>query len=273
MRSSVGLWLSVVCSVSTIACGRAPLHVGEPGSAGATGAAGTATGSAGAASETGAAGATGAGGATMVSGAGKFSDVCLVQADCSTGLSCICGICSTPCEPDSCTRLPVVATCPASLPSTSACVEPTAICVVECSTDGDCRSLGPTGVCTAGWCRRPLLVTTDDGGVVTCADRAAEIKARLDPIVASADRSCKTDTDCVQAPLGGSCYGDGCSLAIVSAAGAAAIAAELAVLEGEYCDAAFRAGCVGPGIENCPAEANPACVANQCQASSLFGPP
>jgi hypothetical protein len=34
------------------------------------------------------------------------------------------------------------------------------------------------------------LVTIVDGGVLTCADRAAEMKAQLDPIVA--DRACMT---------------------------------------------------------------------------------
>jgi hypothetical protein len=281
MHLSVGLWLSVVCSLGLLACGSKPLVVssagtgggngsaGATGSAGAIGVAGTAgaKGTAGAASEPGTAGATGTGGTTTSSGAGKFSDVCLVQADCSTGLSCICGICSMPCKPESCTRLPVVATCPTALPSTSACVDPTAICVVECMTDGDCRSigLGPTAVCTVGWCRRPQLVTIEDGGVITCADRMAEMKAQLDPIVASADRACMTDADCVLAPLGNACYGDGCGGVPVSMAGAATIAAELATLQNQSCDAAFRAGCVGAGRTNCPNEGYATCVANQCQ--------
>ena len=260
MRRSVGLCLSL--AVGALSCGGQPLPIG------AAGAAGSSTGSAGATSATGSAGATsvsGSAGATTASGAGKFSDVCLAQSDCSTGLSCICGLCSTPCMPGSCTRLPVVATCPRYLPSTSACLIPTAICVIECSTDSDCLSLGPTAVCTAGWCRRPSLVTIVDGGVLTCADRASEMKAQLDPIVASADRACITDADCVLAPLVNACYGDGCGGAPVSTAGAATIAAELATIQNQDCDAAFRAGCVGSGVVRCPDYGAATCGAGQCQ--------
>jgi hypothetical protein len=278
MRLSIGLWMSLVSSVTALACSSKPLVAGSTGTAGGTGFAGPtgsagALGGTGAAGLTGTAGATGSGGTTTASGAGRFSDVCLVPADCSRGLECYCGICSTPCMPGGCTGLPVVATCPSSIPLTSACVEPVGSdCVIECSTDGDCRSLGPTAVCTVGWCRRPLLVTTEDGGVVTCADRMAEMKAQLDPIVARADRACMTDADCVRAYLGNTCFGDGCSGVAVSAAGAATIAAELATLQEQDCDAAFRAGCVGVGITSCPAEFNPACVANQCQLGEPLPP-
>jgi hypothetical protein len=91
------------------------------------------------------------------------------------------------------------------------------------------------------------------------------MKAKLDPVVASADRACMTDSDCVLAPLGNACYGDGCSGVAVSVAGAATIAAELTTLQNQGCDAAFRAGCVGPGHVNCPEEGASTCVANQCQ--------
>ena len=93
----------------------------------------------------------------------------------------------------------------------------------------------------------------------------AEMKAQLDPIVASADRACMTDADCVTAYLGNACFGDGCSGVAVSVAGAATIAAELTTLQNQGCDAAFRAGCLGSGLVNCPADNNPACVANVCQ--------
>lgn len=142
-------------------------------------------------------------------------------------------------------------------------------CEIECMTDGDCSALGPTGVCTAGSCRRPLLVTVVDGNVLTCADRIAQMRAKLDPVVASADRSCMTNTDCVLAPLGNGCYGDGCSGAAVNVDGAAAIAKELTTLN-QGCDAAFRAGCVGVGHTNCPYEGTSTCVAGQCQNTGPF---
>jgi hypothetical protein len=263
MRSSVGLSLSVVCSAAALACGGPPLSTGS-GSAAGAGVAGSASGTAGATSGT--AGATGSAGATTASGAGKFSDVCLAQADCSRGLECYCGICSTPCTPGGCSGLPVAATCPSGIPLTSACVLPVGSdCVIECTLDSDCRSLGPTAVCTVGWCRRPLLVTVVDGTALTCADRAGQMKAQLDPVVASADRACMTEADCVRVYLGNTCYGDGCSGVAVSMAGAATIAAELAALQDKDCDASFRAGCVGPGITSCPAQFNPICLGNQCQ--------
>jgi hypothetical protein len=132
-------------------------------------------------------------------------------------------------------------------------------------TDSDCSALGPTGVCTAGLCRRPLLVTTTDGRVLTCADRTAEMKAKLEPVVASADRSCMTDADCVQATLWNSCYGTGCNWVAVSSSGAASIAAELATLQSEDCDAAFRAGCAAARGFSCPTGSPIACISGVCQ--------
>ena len=277
MRLSISLGLSLLCCLTALTCGRQQLdeatatgsfgaagaRVGT-GSAGATNVAGSA-GSAGA-SASGSAGTTGAPGTTEMSFAGgHLFDVCLDSSGCASGLECYCALCSTPCTPGSCAGLATGATCPMAIPSTSACViTPGTDCVIRCSTDSDCSTLGATAVCTVGWCRRPLLVTTTDRHVLTCADRAASMKARLDPVVASADRSCMTDHDCVLAPLSNSCYGNGCEGAPVSASGAAVIAAELKTLSQE-CDAAFRAGCVGAGTVNCPLEVLPSCVAGSCQ--------
>ncbi len=41
MRSSIGLWLSLICSVASLACGREPLDLGPTSSAGANGSAGS----------------------------------------------------------------------------------------------------------------------------------------------------------------------------------------------------------------------------------------
>ena len=69
MRPSVGLWLSIVCFVTAVACGGTPLPTGGSGSSGATGAAGSggASGSAGAMGVAGTG--SGAGGATGAAGA------------------------------------------------------------------------------------------------------------------------------------------------------------------------------------------------------------
>ena len=248
---SSALWMSLVSSLAVLACGREPLDLAPTGSGGGTGSAGT----------------TGAGGtAMMVSPGGKPFDVCVGGTGCSSGLECYCGICTRPCMQGGCAALMRGGSCTGGIPWTSACEADSfeSVCAINCSTDGDCAALGSTAVCTAGWCRRPLLVSTADGHVLSCADRAASMKARLDPVVANADRSCVTDADCVLAFLGNSCYGDGCDNAAVSATGAAAIKAELTTLNQE-CDAAFRAGCVGAGTVNCPSEAPATCVAGACQ--------
>ncbi len=65
MRRSVGLWLSVVCSMTAFACGGTPLSPGGSGSAGGAGAAGSDSGSAGSAG-TGSGGGGGGGAAGAV---------------------------------------------------------------------------------------------------------------------------------------------------------------------------------------------------------------
>jgi hypothetical protein len=250
VRASLLLLSLSLVGWDTLGCGRQPLTDGETSAVGAS-----------------AMGTMGTGGATTTTSAGgALFDVCVNGSGCSTGYKCFCGICTRACAgPAQCTGLGAGATCPTSLPSTSACVDPVTVCVVECSTDGDCGALGPTAVCSAGSCRRPLLVSSVGRSVLSCEDRNAATKARLDPVVASADRACTTDTDCVRAPLGNSCYGDGCSGAVVSKVGAAAIAAELEALQNADCEAAFKAGCVGAGRTRCPSIVFARCVAGQCK--------
>jgi hypothetical protein len=204
-------------------------------------------------------------------------DVCLNGSGCADGYQCFCGICTKACSaPQECSRLGAGATCPATVPLTSACREPLNLgCVIPCVGDGDCTALGlgATAVCTAGWCRRPLLVTMSNGAVVSCADRAAAMKATIDPLVADADRSCTTDADCARAYLGNACFGDGCSGVYVSQASAMALSAQQMKLQDQNCDASFKAGCVGPGLTHCPLRGFPVCVAGLCQDSIHGIPP
>jgi hypothetical protein len=249
----------------------------SPGTGGtiASGSAATTGGAAGADSSIAAAGGASAGGSGGATGAagimsmsfpgGHLFDVCVGTSGCLDALECFCGFCSRQCPADGCGGLATGASCSAGFPSSATCLEaPGSECVTRCFSDSDCGVLGPTAVCTVGWCRRPLLVSVSDGHVLTCADRAAAMKARLDPVVAKADRSCLTDANCVLAPLGNSCYGSGCDAVPVSAVGADAIAAELATLN-QDCDAVFRAGCVGAGRQNCGLLVAPTCVAGTCQ--------
>ncbi|HEX4475352.1 MAG TPA: hypothetical protein VH142_09765, partial [Polyangiaceae bacterium] len=206
-----------------------------------------------------------------------FLDVCLAASDCSNGYTCDCGVCTKACTATSdCSGLAPGATCATSVPVTSLCELTSSIqspCVIECTTDGDCSGLGSTAVCSAGWCRRPSIVTTSDGAVVTCDDRAAALRAMLDPIVGSAllsaDTSCKVDQDCTTVSLSNACYGDGCDGAYVSQRGATTVSAELAKLQAQQCDTVFKAGCVGPGPINCPAFPNAGCVNGTCQGMGL----
>jgi hypothetical protein len=107
-----------------------------------------------------------------------------------------------------------------------------------------------------------------NGAIVSCADRAAAMKAAIDPFVATADRSCKTDADCAQAYIGNACFGDGCSGVSVSEASAMALTAQLLKLQDQNCDAAFKAGCVGRSVSRCPPQGFPVCVAGLCQDST-----
>jgi hypothetical protein len=160
--------------------------------------------------------------------------------------------------------------CATSIPSTEACAGPPlqSQCAVTCMADSDCGALGPTGVCTAGLCRRPLVVTTTNGHVLTCAERSADIKAKLDPVVASADRSCMTDADCIPATLWNACFSDGCNWVSVSRVGAVSIAAELDTLRTHECDAAFKAGCAEARGFSCPTGSPIACVSGACQGGN-----
>lgn len=204
-----------------------------------------------------------------------FLDVCLAPSDCATGYTCDCGVCTKACTATSdCAALAPGATCATSIPVTSLCELASQLgsaCVIECTTDSDCGTLGSTAVCSAGWCRRPQIVTVSDGSVVTCDDRAAALRARLDPIVGSAllsaDKSCNVDQDCTTVSLSNACYGSGCDGAYVSQRGAATVSAELATLQSQECDTVFKAGCVGGGIFNCPASPNPVCVNGECTSS------
>jgi hypothetical protein len=214
----------------------------------------------------------GAGGSgAELTGRGKLFDVCSEDTDCSAGLSCTCGICTKPCTASNECAAP--ATCPALSPIMYDCQNlSTAGCLIRCTADADCKTVGPTALCTGGLCRRPTLITIVDGGVLTCAERTAqissEVRATLTPVIANADRSCTVDADCTRVGTGTSCYLGGCGGVDVSMSGAAAIASTLKAIEKQYCGAFWEAGCAfSGGIIHCPAEGFPTCVAGQCQDS------
>jgi hypothetical protein len=114
-----------------------------------------------------------------------------------------------------------------------------------------------------------------DGAALTCGDLLAAIKAKVDPVVTGADRTCKSDADCTAVGIGNLCYGDPCSPVFLSRAGAAVINAELTDIEVHDCDAVEKAGCAsgGTGPYNCPLEGVPTCVAGRCQDSLNISSP
>jgi hypothetical protein len=207
---------------------------------------------------------------------GQLFDVCQSVSDCSIGYQCYCGVCTKACNASR--ECSAGATCGAS-PLMYDCEDfSTSGCVIECSIDTDCKTLGQAAVCTGGLCRRPTLVTVVDGGVLTCAERTSQIsaavQATLGPVVASADRTCTTDGDCTEFRMGASCYLGGCGGVDVSMAGAATILAAVKAFDEQNCGAFVEAGCAfAGGITNCPAEGFPTCIAGQCQDSLLASRP
>jgi hypothetical protein len=207
---------------------------------------------------------------------GQPFDVCIGASDCSPPLECICGICAKPCTTSNVCAAP--ATCPALTPITYDCQSlSTDACLITCSTDTECKTLGPTALCTGGLCRRPSLVTIVDGSVLTCAERteqiSADFQATLGPVINNADRSCTVDADCTSVGIGASCYLGGCGGVDVSLVGAATISTALKALAEQDCGAFVEAGCAfAGGIINCPAEGYPTCIAGQCQDSLRITP-
>jgi hypothetical protein len=206
-----------------------------------------------------------------------WSAVCLNDADCANGLVCFCGLCSTPCtDSTECTRFSDKATCPGGFEVTSACVTPASrfpkpACAVVCERDVDCTSLGATAVCTGGFCKVPALVTRKDGGIVTCAERTAAMTPAIVNTFARADRSCNADSDCTTAPFGNDCYGNGCTEVPISKSAEASVTSELSSTASLYCHDFFEAGCVGPGLVNCPEELFPSCIDGLCQFPITVG--
>lgn len=96
-----------------------------------------------------------------------FLHNCNDDSDC-IGLSCLCGVCSVPCDGDAvCAEQNIAAECVSSAarPSESACAAPPeSICDLRCGSDADCESLEFESVCTHGFCREKTADTEGSGG-------------------------------------------------------------------------------------------------------------
>jgi hypothetical protein len=113
-------------------------------------------------------------------------------------------------------------------------------------------------------------VSVVDGAVVTCDDRRAALSAMVEPVIAAADRSCLSDSDCDNVGDGTGCSGNGCPLNYVSKKAANEIRALLKRLGDQYCPDAYRAGCDGEGEHGCPLIVFPACVNGMCQGMPIM---
>lgn len=114
---------------------------------------------------------------------------------CPDGLSCICGICSVPCDSSSdCAGLPLGSQCfPVSL--ALGCEGPApsfGFCDVECELDADCGDLGEGYFCDTGVCRAELdsdldsteglrEITSTNRGLHTSPEPGHSVDRPVDP--------------------------------------------------------------------------------------------
>jgi len=81
------------------------------------------------------------------------------EASCADGMSCICGVCTRPCEGQSdCADWAGVATCtplgPRVAEQRCAPSEQSAMCDAACLSDADCSKLAANRICDYGYCRQ-----------------------------------------------------------------------------------------------------------------------
>lgn len=82
-----------------------------------------------------------------------FLDTC--DGNCPSGLACVCGVCTLPCDEDAtCEVQSEAATCSAAMADGQACAGARRVCDVECERDGDCEAVGQGFACEGGRCRR-----------------------------------------------------------------------------------------------------------------------
>jgi hypothetical protein len=77
---------------------------------------------------------------------------CEADAGCSGGLSCLCGVCTVPCDEAGACDGDTTACLPQS--AVAACKQPGAagLCAIGCAADADCASAGASATCSGGVC-------------------------------------------------------------------------------------------------------------------------
>jgi hypothetical protein len=94
-------------------------------------------------------------------GATHFLMECDRDADCGE-LSCLCGVCSAPCDGDAqCAALDDDAECASA--SAMSCGEAEQSCTISCTSEAACTALGAGARCEAERCVRPMVVGNDAG--------------------------------------------------------------------------------------------------------------
>jgi hypothetical protein len=114
---------------------------------------------------------------------------------------------------------------------------------VQCTKDADCKEVAADATCVQTICRRKASIVTrpDSGPPLTCDEITNQAQAALQPLRAVADKSCRTNADCVEFP-GLSCTNH-CSTAIVSKGGLSAVQSEIDAVEQGVCSQFVDQGC------------------------------
>jgi hypothetical protein len=83
------------------------------------------------------------------------------SASCGSGLSCLCGVCTRPCDARAaCESLPDAACVSSASSESCGATEPTGHCEVACIGDDDCAVLSSAHRCEAGVCRAGAAATS-----------------------------------------------------------------------------------------------------------------
>lgn len=122
----------------------------------------------------------GACGETTAGGDSETHFLATCTDKCGGGLSCICGVCTKPCDDaNACGGLSEQATCEASCSG-----DARSVCDVGCERDAECSSLGASFSCVAGHCRADAGPTGSAGNAGS-APGACEATADLTPTAPS----------------------------------------------------------------------------------------
>lgn len=179
------------------------------------------------------------GGQAVDSGSSESHFLSPCEASCATGLSCICGICTKPCETAAdCTSLSGRATCTASTGCDSS--QPS-ICDAVCQSAADCSALGAGYDCVNGRCRE-ALIRDADAGTLSCGEREQLASEHVANALASADLTCAVDADCETISIDSLCHA-ACG-ALVSTNGAKDVQSTIDALNAGLCATFAEDGCV-----------------------------